>query len=192
MRLTDEAKKRPYEDEDKVIAKYFPPPYDHEDEFTLIKGDKIWVKDRNNDAIALEKKGKSLESSWQRKYDESIKCYKQALKLGVGTDEPFKGMAEELCKGYERTISIPQLLRLWYRTAIALTNLKEYWDAFEYFNEILNLVHKDEGMEYADIWYNAGLCLSAFRYKQDDAEMAKMCFKEARMRDPSLKGDKFR
>ena len=30
MRFTDEVKERPYKDEDKVIAKHFPPPYDHD------------------------------------------------------------------------------------------------------------------------------------------------------------------
>ncbi len=193
MRFTDEVKERPYKDEDKVIAKYFPPPYDHEDEFGMIKGDKIWVKDRNNDAIALEKKGKSLESSWRRKYDESIKCYKQALKLAVGTDEPLR-ITEWKDQSYEWTVAPPQAFRLWYRTAMAFTKLKKYRDALEYFTAIINF-DKDDVLGstfFADIWYNAGLCLSAFRYKQDDAEMAKMCFKEARMRDPSLKGDKFR
>jgi tetratricopeptide (TPR) repeat protein len=129
---------------------------------------------------------KSYESVWwhnqgflfdvQQNYEESIKCFNEAIEIdpldpdawfGKGVVLAKQDKYDDAIKAYDETIKIePEYVMAWNNKGLALGNLGNYDEALKCFDEAIRI-----NPELPDVWYNKGVILNDMS-KRSEADVA--------------------
>ncbi len=154
------------------------------------KGIALFKLGRSEDSInaneTLIELTKSYESVWwhnqgflfdvQQNYEESIKCFDEAIEIdpldadawfGKGVVLAKQDKYDDAIKAYDETIKIePEYVMAWNNKGLVLGNLGNYDEALKCFDEAIRI-----NPELPDVWYNKGVILNGMS-KSSEADAA--------------------